>query len=412
MQPDSFEQLLLELVNAERAKVGAQPLAFNSHLLASSENHSEWMIASDVFSHTGSGGSDPTDRMETAGYRFTGEWRSGENIAWASIRAPAGLQDEVQLLHTNLMNSPDHKANILNMNFREIGIGFETGEFQGWDAAFVTENFARSGSSSFLTGVAFDDKDGDKFYDPGEGLGGITVQAVSSSGVVYSTTAMTTGGYQIALPTDTYNVTFSGGGVATTTRQVIIGSTNVKLDLVDPTLTAAASAEAQNVIAGNANVNTLSGTSGADVIKGLAGKDTLLGKSGNDLLDGGTGNDYLSGGAGNDTLLGQSGADRLNGGSGADKLYGGFGSDRLSGGSGSDVFVFKGHWGHDRIDDFHNDDKIDLRGNGFSFASLKIGAADVDNDGRYDDVLIQTHGQSIGLVNTAASSIDRGDFWL
>ena len=89
-----------------------------------------------------------------------------------------------------------------------------------------------------------------------------------------------------------------------------------------------------------------------------------------------------------------------------------FGSDRLSGGSGSDVFVFKGHWGHDRIDDFHNDDKIDLRGNGFSFASLKIGAADVDNDGRYDDVLIQTHGQSIGLVNTAASSIDRGDFWL
>ena len=78
MQPDSFEQLLLELVNAERAKVGAQPLAFNSHLLASSENHSEWMIASDVFSHTGSGGSDPTDRMETAGYRFTGEWRSGK----------------------------------------------------------------------------------------------------------------------------------------------------------------------------------------------------------------------------------------------------------------------------------------------------------------------------------------------
>jgi hypothetical protein len=38
--------------------------------------------------------------------------------------------------------------------------------------------------------------------------------------------------------------------------------------------------------------------------------------------------------------------------------------------------------------------------------------ADVDKDGHYDDVLIQTHGQSIGLVNTAASSIDRGDFWL
>ena len=276
----------------------------------------------------------------------------------------------------------------------------------------MTENFARSGSSSFLTGVAFDDKDGEKFYDPGEGLGGITIQAVSSSGAVYSTTAMTTGGYQLALPTDTYNVTFSGGGVATTTRQVTIGSTNVKVDLVDPTLTAAASAE-RKTFAGNANVNTLAGTSGADFIKGLAGKDTLYGKSGNDRLDGGTGNDYLSGGAGNDMLLGQSGADRLSGGSGADKLYGGFGSDRLSGGSGSDAFIFKGHWGHDRIGDFRDGlDKIDLRGNGFSFSSLKIGVADVDNDGRFDDVLIQTHGQSIGLVNTAASAIDRGDFWL
>ena len=333
-------------------------------------------------------------------------------MRWASIRATAGLQDEVQLLHTNLVNSPDHKANILNTNFREIGIGFETGEFQGWDAAFVTENFARSGSSSFLTGVAFDDKDGDKFYDPGEGLGGITVQAVSSSGVVYSTTAMTTGGYQIALPTDTYNVTFSGGGVATTTRQVIIGSTNVKLDLVDPTLTAAASGRGAERHCGQCQRQHALGYIRRRCDQGARGKDTLLGKSGNDLLDGGTGNDYLSGGAGNDTLLGQSGADRLNGGSGADKLYGGFRSDRLSGGSGSDVFVFKGHWGHDRIDDFRNDDKIDLRGNGFSFASLKIGAADVDNDGRYDDVLIQTHGQSIGLVNTAASSIDRGDFWL
>ena len=67
MQPDSFEQLLLELVNAERAKVGAQPLAFNAHLLASSENHSEWMIASDVFSTRG-----PEAPTQPTGWKLPG----------------------------------------------------------------------------------------------------------------------------------------------------------------------------------------------------------------------------------------------------------------------------------------------------------------------------------------------------
>lgn len=415
-QPDSYEQFLLELVNAERAKVGAQPLAFNVNLLVSSENHSEWMISSDVFSHTGSGGSHPTDRMEAAGYQFAGSWSSAENIAWASLRAPAGLQDEVQLLHTNLMNSAGHKVNILNADFREIGIGFETGEYQGWDGAFVTENFARSGTGSFLTGVTFDDKDGDKFYDPGEGLGGVTIQALSSTGAVYTTTGMVSGGYQMALPNGTYTVTFSGGGVAAATRQVTISGANVKLDLVDPTLTGGgtpASSDISNVITGTSRINKLSGTSEGDLINGFGGDDRLYGNKGNDRLDGGSGKDYLSGGAGNDILLGKTGSDRLNGGGGADKLEGGSGADRLAGGSGSDAFIFKGRWGQDRIDDFLNGrDKMDLRGNGFSYSSIKISAADIDKDGRYDDVLIQTHGQSIGLVDEPVSSIDRGDFWL
>ncbi|MDF2812776.1 MAG: calcium-binding protein [Microvirga sp.] len=409
--PNFYEQFLLELVNTERAKVGAQPLAFNSNLLVSSEDHSRWMIASDVFSHTGSGGSAPTDRMKAAGYHFAGSWSSGENIAWASTRAPAGLQDEVQLLHTNLMNSAGHQANILNADFREIGIGFETGSYQGWDSAFVTQNFAHSGSRSILTGVAFDDKDGDKFYDPGEGLGGITIRAVSSSGAAYTAMAMDSGGYQLELPTGAYNVTFSGGGVETTTRQVTIGLRNVKLDLIDPNLTGAAAAP--TVIAGTATANKLHGTSIADVMKGLGGNDSLYGQSGNDRLDGGTGNDYLSGSAGNDSLLGQSGADRLNGGPGADRLLGGSGADRLIGGAGVDVFIFKGRWGNDRIDDFQNGrDKIDLRGNGLGYVSLKIGRADIDTDGTYDDVLIQANGQSIGVLNTAMTLIDRGDFWL
>ena len=396
-QATAFEQLMLELVNAARARTGAQPLAFNSALNTSADRHSDWMIAADTFSHTGSGGSSPTQRMTKAGYKFSGAWASAENIAWASTRAPSGYQDEVQLLHKNLMNSPGHKANILKGTFREIGIGFDTGAFQGWNGAFVTENFARSGSKIFLTGVALDDRDGDRFYDVGEGLGGLTVTAVGSSGVRTATTGAA-GGYSLALSAGTYKVTFSGGGITPVTKTVTIGAKNVKLDLVDPA-TGAAAAQA---ISGTSVGNTLNGTSGADTIKGYAGADTVYVRGGSDKLYGGAGNDRISGQAGNDRLYGEDGKDVLNGGAG---------NDALRGGAGADSFRFRDQWGADTVSDFQNgSDRIDLRGAGLSFNELSIAQRDADRDGRADDVVIKADGQSIALLNLKASLVGVSDF--
>jgi Ca2+-binding RTX toxin-like protein len=399
-QATSYEQLMLELMNRERAKTGAQPLAFNGNLNESADAHSNWMISSDVFNHTGLGGSSPHQRMINAGYSFTGSYASGENIAWASLRSPTGLQDEVELLHTNLMNSPDHKANILNTKFQEAGIGFQTGGYLTWDAAFVTQNFARSGSKAFLTGVTMDDKDGDRFYDIGEGLGGITVTAVSSTGAKYTTTTGSAGGYNLALAAGAYTVTFSGGGYAPVTKQVTIGSTNVKLDLIDPTT--GGTTTSSSPIIGTATANSLSGTSAANTIKGLGGNDKLYGKSGNDKLYGGTGSDGLVGDSGNDRLYGESGKDRLNGSSG---------NDTLTGGSGADSFRFTGKWGADKVMDFTNGvDRIDLRGNGLSFRELSITRSNGDGDGVADDVIIKADSQSVALLNVKASLIGASDF--
>src|SRR5262249_53982077 len=91
-------------------------------------------------------------------------------------------------------------------------------------------------SNLFLTGVAFDDRDDDQFYDLGEGLGGLTVTAVSSTGAHYTTSTMDAGGYDLVLPSGTYTVTFSGGGITPTTMLTTIGSENVELDLIDPTM--------------------------------------------------------------------------------------------------------------------------------------------------------------------------------
>ncbi|MBA1158390.1 CAP domain-containing protein [Microvirga mediterraneensis] len=398
-QASAYEQLMLELVNRERAKTGAQPLAFNGSLNDSADSHSSWMIATDTFSHTGAGGSTPTERMTQAGYAFSGSWASAENIAWASTRAPEGLADEVELLHANLMDSPGHKANILNGTFREIGIGFDTGPYQSWDGAFVTENFARSGSASFLTGVSMADKDGDRFYDIGEGLGGLNVTAVSSTGAQYSTTTQSAGGYSLALAAGTYAVTFSGSGYAPVTQQVTIGSSNVKLDLIDP---AAGISTVSNTIKGNAGRNTLKGTSGSDTIKGLGGNDKIYGNGGDDKLYGGSGNDALTGHGGNDRLYGNDGNDRLSGGSG---------NDTLTGGRGADTFRFSGKWGADTITDYSDGiDRIDLRGAHLSFKDLGITRFNADGDGKADDVLIEADGQSIALLNVKHALIGASDF--
>ncbi len=146
--PSLSEQYMLELINAERAAVGAQPLVFDDNLQESTEVHSRWMLASDVFAHEGANGSSPGERMKEAGYRLTGTWASAENIAWVSLREPEGYRDEVRLLHKNLMNSPGHRENILNPDFEEIGIGIKIGNMQGWDAAVVTQNFGLSSAPS------------------------------------------------------------------------------------------------------------------------------------------------------------------------------------------------------------------------------------------------------------------------
>ncbi|MCK0505569.1 CAP domain-containing protein [Aromatoleum anaerobium] len=299
-QANAYEQYMLELINSERAKVGAQPLAFDGDLNESAENHSSWMIATDTFSHTGAGGSSAGDRMKAAGYVFSGSWAWAENIAWMSTRAPAGLQDEVLQLHTNLMNSSGHRANLLNDTYREIGVGLEVGQYGSYEGAFVTQNFARTASSPFLTGAAFDDLDGDRRYDIGEGLGNITISARNNTtGAVTTATTTAAGGYDVGLTAGTYTVTFSGSGFATTTQQATIGTRNVKLDLVDPVASGGTTAPAPQpgTITGTSAANTLSGTTGNDVIFGLGGADKLYGRAGADQLDGGTGNDWLWGGA-------------------------------------------------------------------------------------------------------------------
>jgi hypothetical protein len=256
-KPTAQEQYMMELVNrarmvpaAEAALYGIglnqglspgtisggskQPLAFNLNLIDAARNHSQWMLNTDTFSHTGAGGSSAGDRMEDAGYAFTGSWTWGENIAWQGTTGTPNVTAFVAGQHEGLFKSPGHRTNLLNDGFKEIGLGILTDEYRGYNAVMTTQNFARSGTSTFLTGVAFNDAViDDDFYTVGEGLGNIKVTATRQSDqTVFDTTTFGSGGYQMALTPGTYQVTFSGGSLTQAVQKTVtVGAKNVKLDL-------------------------------------------------------------------------------------------------------------------------------------------------------------------------------------
>lgn len=147
-QANDLERLMLGLINDERAAAGIGPLSFNSNLNDASEDHSRWMLDTDTFSHSGAGGSSAGDRIVAAGYDLEGNWSWGENIGWQSERGDPGFEDDVRSIHDSLMNSPGHRANILNPAFDEVGLGIESGDFGRFDSVMVTQNFGRTDATT------------------------------------------------------------------------------------------------------------------------------------------------------------------------------------------------------------------------------------------------------------------------
>jgi len=109
------EQKMLDLVNSERAKMGLSQLSPNLKATEVARLKARDMIAKNYFSHTSPTYGSPFDMMKQFGisYRY-----AGENLAGAP---------STDIAHTNLMNSPGHRANILNSNYREVGIGIVNG---------------------------------------------------------------------------------------------------------------------------------------------------------------------------------------------------------------------------------------------------------------------------------------------
>lgn len=111
----STEKQVADLVNKERSAQGLAPLKFNGELSKVAKLKATDMRDKNYFSHTSPTYGSPFDMMKSFGIRYTS---AGENIA-KGYRTPDAVMK-------GWMNSPGHKANILNSSFTEIGVGYVT----------------------------------------------------------------------------------------------------------------------------------------------------------------------------------------------------------------------------------------------------------------------------------------------
>lgn len=110
-QDVSAVKKVADLVNQERAKAGLAPLEVKVNLQAAAQVRAKEIEKS--FSHTRPNGSSFSSVLAENGVDYRG---SGENIAWGQ-RSPEEVMN-------GWMNSEGHRANILNKNFKYIGVGY------------------------------------------------------------------------------------------------------------------------------------------------------------------------------------------------------------------------------------------------------------------------------------------------
>jgi uncharacterized protein YkwD len=126
----AFELTLLELINNERAKVGAGPLRIDARLVAAARSHSTDMALNDFFDHVNLKGMTFNERIAAQGYVFSA---AGETLS-------AGGDPATCI--TMWLESPSHRETMLNPIFTEVGIGVFWYTESNW-TVYVTADYGR-----------------------------------------------------------------------------------------------------------------------------------------------------------------------------------------------------------------------------------------------------------------------------
>lgn len=128
---------VLDLTNKARSASTIGQVTYSSVLERAAQAKADDMLARQYFAHNTPDGKTPWTFFEAVGYKYLS---AGENLAVHF--------NDVEPLQDAWMNSPGHRANILNSSFKEMGVGISRGMFEGHDSVFVVEEFGNPVSAT------------------------------------------------------------------------------------------------------------------------------------------------------------------------------------------------------------------------------------------------------------------------
>lgn len=123
-------QKVYDQTNQKRLAAGLLPLHFNAVLSQSAAAKAQDMFANNYWAHNSPQGKSPWDFFKSAGYKYS---IAGENLA-------KDFYDTDSMMNA-WMNSPTHKANIINNQYQEIGVGVVNGVLNGVKTTLVVQHF-------------------------------------------------------------------------------------------------------------------------------------------------------------------------------------------------------------------------------------------------------------------------------
>lgn len=132
----SAEQIIV-LTNEKRSQSGLGGVSYNSQLAAAAKAKAADMFASNYWAHNSPQGKTPWSFISSAGYRYV---YAGENLA-------RDFNDAGAVVNA-WMNSPSHKGNLLDKNFKEIGVAVESGRLDGREGVLVVQMFGSAVSQA------------------------------------------------------------------------------------------------------------------------------------------------------------------------------------------------------------------------------------------------------------------------
>jgi hypothetical protein len=223
------------LQNEFNGYLAKPPAAFDVRLYNAAKAHSDDLIARDAQDHTGQ-----FARVDTAGFKY---WAIRGNVfVWAdnSLNAHGAWNiDWGSGTVDGMQTTRGHRKAIMSLDgdYTNVGVAlvYENNPATSVGPFVSTGNYCKANTSypdhynQFIVGTVWRDLNGNNRYDPGEGIGGVTVRP--SAGTYYAVTSAA-GGYAIpvTMAPGTYPVTFAGG--AGGTKSVTIGSGSALLDLL------------------------------------------------------------------------------------------------------------------------------------------------------------------------------------